>query len=325
MKKYIQFGILIFVLLLSAGTSLAQLSATGARSIENSSIQPGKDTVVSITISTTSSQALSLMETLPSGWTLTRISDDADSFKAITNEWVWFSVGSGTNKTIKYRITAPASGTSGTYNIEGSVSNSSGVIASVAGDNSITVSGGGQASPTSAATTSSAVTQSAGNYGNVASTASKLRTSIIPGQEIVSVIPDQPTAGDNISMKVELTYTTAGYAMEFKEPSIMDKSILIDIKSSPPDGLAAQVITKYSHVYNLGYLGEGTYVYAISVNGLTGKRGSFKVSPKDAALTHIAAPPATPAKTPGFTMPAMVILISYVLSKVKNKKGFDGK
>jgi len=34
-------------------------------------------------------RTLSLQETVPVGWSLTRISDDAFSFKSITNEWFW--------------------------------------------------------------------------------------------------------------------------------------------------------------------------------------------------------------------------------------------
>lgn len=67
---------------------------------------------------------------------------------------------------------------------------------------------------------------------------------------------------------MELTYSAAGYVVEFGKASIKDKTISFDIRTSPPAGLAAQVITTCSHVYNLGYLGEGSYAYEVIVNNV---------------------------------------------------------
>jgi len=114
------------------------LGVTAVRTIEKESLRSGESTNVTVNISSTSSQALSLQEIIPAGWNLTRISDDADAFKSSTNEWVWFSVTPGINKTVVYRLTAPGNATIGTYHINGTVTNSSGVIAVVQGDSTIT-------------------------------------------------------------------------------------------------------------------------------------------------------------------------------------------
>src|SRR3990172_7850849 len=115
------------------------LGVTAVRTIEKEALRSGESTNVTVNISSATSQALSLQEIIPAGWNLTRISDDADAFKNSTNEWIWFSVTPGVNKTAVYRLTAPGNATIGTYYINGTVSNSSGVIAVVQGDNTITL------------------------------------------------------------------------------------------------------------------------------------------------------------------------------------------
>jgi hypothetical protein len=112
---------------------------TPVRTIEKESLRSGESTNVIVNISSTTIQALSLHEIIPVGWNLTRISDDADVFKNSTNEWIWFNVIPGVNKTVVYRLTAPGNATIGTYHISGTVSNSSGVVAVVHGDNTITL------------------------------------------------------------------------------------------------------------------------------------------------------------------------------------------
>ncbi len=109
------------------------------RIIEKESLREGESTNITVNISSTMSQAISLREIIPAGWNLTRISDDADAFKNSTNEWIWFSVTPGINNTVIYRLTAPGNASIGTYHINGTVSNSSGMIAVVQGDNTITL------------------------------------------------------------------------------------------------------------------------------------------------------------------------------------------
>ncbi|MCG2758784.1 MAG: hypothetical protein L6263_10170, partial [Desulfobacteraceae bacterium] len=128
----------------------AQSSASANRDIQTQNLTAGSSTNITVTITNNVSQALSLMETLPSGWNLTRISDDADSFRASTNEWVWFSVGAGVTKTVVYRVNVPSNATSGNYYINGCISNSSGAIANVTGENLITVTSESQPAQTSA-------------------------------------------------------------------------------------------------------------------------------------------------------------------------------
>jgi len=107
------------------------------REIEKESLGKGESTNITIRINSNVIQALALKEVIPAGWNLTRISDDANGFKNGTNEWVWLNVTPGITKTVTYAITAPTDVALGTYYINGTISNSSGVIAVVGGNNII--------------------------------------------------------------------------------------------------------------------------------------------------------------------------------------------
>jgi|GEM_PF-111499 len=109
------------------------------RIIEKESLRPGESTNITVDISSNMSQALALHEIIPAGWNLTRISDDADAFKNSTSESIWFNVSPGINKTVIYRLTAPDNASIGTYHINGTISSASGVIATVGGNNIITL------------------------------------------------------------------------------------------------------------------------------------------------------------------------------------------
>jgi len=121
------------------GNNLMSLPSgvNASREIEKESLLSGNSTNITVRISSNMIQALALQESLPAGWNLTRISDDADGFKNNTNEWGWSNVTPGITKTVIYTITAPTDSTIGTYYINGTISNSTGIIAVVGGDNVI--------------------------------------------------------------------------------------------------------------------------------------------------------------------------------------------
>ncbi len=123
------------------GNNLMSLPSgvNAARKIEKESLLFANSTNITVRISSNIIQALALQESIPEGWNLMKISDDADGFKNSTSEWVWSNVTPGIAKTVIYRITAPTSASIGTYYINGTISNSSGVIAIVGGDKIITL------------------------------------------------------------------------------------------------------------------------------------------------------------------------------------------
>ena len=137
--------ILIFITVSVSATSdstkvnAIEPDSSASRDIENQNLVAGGSTNVTVTI-TNVSQALSLMETLPFGWGLMRIYDDSDDFKNDANEWVWFNAGIDATKTVTYRVAVPSDAIPGTYNINGNISNSSGIIAGAAGENTIIIS-----------------------------------------------------------------------------------------------------------------------------------------------------------------------------------------
>ncbi len=93
---------------------------------------------ITISIESDINQALTLQESIPQGWNLTGIADNADAFKSSTNEWVWSNITPGRIETIVYEIT-PQDGIYGTWHINGTVSNSNEVVAIVAGSNTIEI------------------------------------------------------------------------------------------------------------------------------------------------------------------------------------------
>lgn len=139
-KKKLRYGVNIFLMmvLMFVSISAGQASVSTNRTIENSVLTVGNSTNVTVLIQNDVTQALSLQEKIPSGWNLTKISDDADQFKVSTNEWVWFVVTNNTAKTVKYKVTVPPGTTPGTYEINGNVTTST-TTTGIAGDNTIEV------------------------------------------------------------------------------------------------------------------------------------------------------------------------------------------
>lgn len=91
---------------------------------------------ITITIESDIIQAMTLQESIPSGWNLTRITDNADAFKSSTDEWVWSNMIPGRSQIIVYELT-PRVGVSGTWHIIGTISTSNEVVAIVGGSNTI--------------------------------------------------------------------------------------------------------------------------------------------------------------------------------------------
>lgn len=141
-KKKLRQSINMFIIIALIFVSIpaGQASVSANRAIEDSVLTAGNSTNVTVTIQNDITQALSLMETIPSGWVLTRGTDDADQFKASTNEWVWLTAASNTVKTVKYKVTVPSGTAPGIYDVSGETTTSA-ATATVAGDKTIEVTG----------------------------------------------------------------------------------------------------------------------------------------------------------------------------------------
>lgn len=109
------------------------------RTIDKTTLIAGSDAIVTIAIQNdNTARAISLKESIPQGWSLSRISDDADQFKAVTNEWIWLSAASNAVKTAKYKLTVPPGTKAGTYSTNGVIT-TSGSTVDIIGDNTISV------------------------------------------------------------------------------------------------------------------------------------------------------------------------------------------
>ena len=112
---------------------------TVTREIEKESLRFGESTNITIRINSDVIQALVLQESIPPGWNLRRISDDAQGFKNSSNEWVWSNVTPGATIKVIYQLTNSTGANIGTYYINGTIGNPDGIIANVSGDNMITL------------------------------------------------------------------------------------------------------------------------------------------------------------------------------------------
>jgi len=130
---------LLIIFSAMATPALAVQSASATRDIQMQLLMPGESTDITVTITNNVTQSLSLQESIPEGWTLTRVSDAADQYKPSTNEWVWFTVNAGATETVIYNLTVPTNATAGDYLINGTIMNVSGIIDTVKGDDTIRV------------------------------------------------------------------------------------------------------------------------------------------------------------------------------------------
>ncbi len=134
--------LILTLILLSATAGQALISAD--RTIDKIVLSAGESTNATVVIQNDNVQrSLSLKETIPTGWILTKGIDDSSSFKPSTNEWVWFTVNSNEAKTVKYKITVPSDASPGSYNINGVMSSTTDQsTANVKGNGIIEVVGG---------------------------------------------------------------------------------------------------------------------------------------------------------------------------------------
>ncbi len=129
-KKKLKYSVSIFlmIILISVYAPAGQAAVSAGRTIENNVLTAGGSTNITVVINNDVVQALSLKEVVPPGWILTRVTDDADQFKASTNEWVWFTAAANAVKTVKYTLSVPDSTAPGMYDISGSASTSTSTV-----------------------------------------------------------------------------------------------------------------------------------------------------------------------------------------------------
>jgi hypothetical protein len=127
------------ILLIFMSMPIVQASVSAQRTIETNVLPIGSGTTVTVVIQNDNTSPLVLLkESIPPGWTLTNISDDAIAFKK-TGEWIWSPIGeNNSDKNVKYRINVPSSTLPGTYIINGNVTGGNTTI-EVTGDLAITV------------------------------------------------------------------------------------------------------------------------------------------------------------------------------------------
>ncbi|MEA1893825.1 MAG: hypothetical protein U9N36_01220, partial [Euryarchaeota archaeon] len=107
---------------IESGTTVDLIAAT--RNISDRMVEAGSTFVVTLTLTANEDiQAPTLDENLPTGWTVTEVSNDGATYKAATTEWVWMAaMPSGETRTVVYEVTVPAGTTPQDYDITGQTS-----------------------------------------------------------------------------------------------------------------------------------------------------------------------------------------------------------
>jgi hypothetical protein len=130
---------LLFTLLgvvLAAGPT-----AEATRTIDPEVVAPGQQVGITVVFQNlVEAQSFALEENYPAGWTFTRGTDTASTFRAgPPPEWVWFVVDSLAYETVTYTLTVPVEAETGNYTIAGKVIDAEDTQNIVGGDTTITV------------------------------------------------------------------------------------------------------------------------------------------------------------------------------------------
>ncbi len=184
-----------------------QAQVTAERSVENNALMAGNSTNITVVIQNDDKQrSLSLQEIIPSGWNLTKISDDATDFKASTNEWIWIKIEDNTAKTVIYQLTVPSTAASGVYNINGNIT-TDGNSTSITGDNSITVSNE-EVPPSSPSNKFTIVSNRSSKTVNVGTNATYILTLTNTGSSTDTYTITEDNADSNVSVNLNMTNVT---------------------------------------------------------------------------------------------------------------------
>jgi len=236
-KKRLGYSVNIFLMIILIFVCIPTGQAASANmTIENNVLAAGDSTNVTVTISNDVTQALSLKETIPQGWILTRGTDDADQFKVNTSEWVWLTTIANTTKTVNYEVTVPSNATPGIYSINGSITTSRNAT-DVTGVNTVEVKGTAIVPPTQETfgfnVTPLSATVGIGNIaaynltltntGNETDTYSLVANT--PNNATVTLAQNNVTVGQGNSAVVELTVvgsTIGTYVVNVKATSQVD-------------------------------------------------------------------------------------------------------
>jgi hypothetical protein len=109
----------VLVALLLVGTTFAVGAAaahgvTTSQTPSESTVAPGGELQVSVTVNATGYNSPALDLTLPAGWTVVEHADDGGTYKDSTQQWVWLDSGV---KTVTYTVAVPTNATTGSYEL----------------------------------------------------------------------------------------------------------------------------------------------------------------------------------------------------------------
>jgi PGF-pre-PGF domain-containing protein len=161
-KKIITgFALSLLILILCGTNALGSIDMTAGRTISTDSVNAGDSFTVTIDIYFNENVTAPAIEedTIPEGWTITEV-DSAESIFHILDDstptWVWDdAINQGEKLKISYNVQVPATASTGSYIIAGTIGGSDTPKISIVGDQEITVLASSSSSSSSTSSSSS--------------------------------------------------------------------------------------------------------------------------------------------------------------------------
>lgn len=208
-KRKLRYTVMV-ILIFMMSAYVGQAAVSAGRTIDSNMLTAGSVTNVTVVIQNDITQALALQEIVPPGFVITRISDDANDFRASTGEWIWITVANNATKTVKYKITVPSDTAAGIYGIKGNIS-TTGNTKNVAGDYTITVTSSGRTNSGSS---------SGSSDGNPAETTAPINGSnVVPMEKTVSPATIPQSTVSAVEQTVQPLVTAGDTPVTMAKPS----------------------------------------------------------------------------------------------------------
>lgn len=281
-KRKLRYDISIYlvVVLIFMSIPMTQALVSMDRTIENNALTAGNGTNVTVVIQTNNTQgSLTLKESIPSGWILTKISDDADQFSTNKKEWVWSNIVNNTTETVEYKITVPSGTAPGIYSINGSVT-TNGSTTNVTGDSAITVTSGNVSDTIPPTTNISGVTEGVAYNGSVTIT---LTATDNPGGSGINGtsyrIDNGPIVKYNKTFVVSkegpstIEYWSTDNAKNTEQTKVVHFAINRTVNILPVPGIFGLVVDPLSETVNIGTIA----VYNLTISNADNKTDTYNL------------------------------------------------
>ncbi len=221
----------VLVALLLVGTTfavgaVAAHGVTTSQTPSESTVAPGGELQVSVTVNATGYNSPALDLTLPAGWTVIEHADDGGTYKDSTQQWVWLDSGV---KTVTYTVAVPANATTGSYEL---VANGSAIdpeTEELVADETVSTVRVGEGTPTETTTQTATPTETA--------TPTQTATQTVTPTQTATPAADRCDPDSPAELETARLFTRED-TIETGQPGIIAGGFL------PPTGLQCDIVVR---------------------------------------------------------------------------------